>query len=114
LVIDADLRRGHFVVMANLDTHAVVKELRAAGFTDEQAEAVTRVVHDAWGVEFASLATKVDLAEVRAAMEIGLAAAKVDLAQAKSEILKWLVGSIGLQTVVILGAVITLVRLIGH
>jgi hypothetical protein len=33
------------------DTHAVVKELKAAGFTDDQAEAVTRVVRNAQAVD---------------------------------------------------------------
>jgi hypothetical protein len=33
------------------------------------------------------------------------------LAELKVEILKWMVGMIGMQTVVILGAVVTLIRL---
>jgi hypothetical protein len=36
-------------------------------------------------------------------------ATKTDLAETKAEILKWMVGSIGIQTVVIIGAVIALV-----
>jgi hypothetical protein len=35
------------------------------------------------------------------------------LAETKAEILKWMVGSIGIQTVVIIGAVIALVRVSG-
>jgi RNA-binding protein YhbY len=87
------------------DTHEVVKVLRAAGFTDEQAEAVTRVVRDTQSVDLSSMATKADLA---------IFATKVDLAETKAEILKWMVGAIGVQTVVIIGAVIALVRLAGH
>jgi hypothetical protein len=78
------------------DTHEVVKELKAAGFSDEQAEAVTRVVRDAQGMGLSGLATKADLAET------------------KVEILKWMVGAIGIQTVVIIGAVIALLRLGAH
>jgi hypothetical protein len=75
------------------DTHEVVKELKAAGFTDEQAETLTRVVRNAQGVDLSNLATKTDLAET------------------KAEILKWMVSSIGVQTVVIIGAVLALMRM---
>lgn len=101
-----------------LDTHEVVKELRAAGFTDEQAEAVTRQFRRAQDVDLSNLATRVDLqtglAAVKADLQTGLAAAKADLAETKAEILKWMVGSIGIQTVVIIGAVLALIRLGSH
>ncbi len=77
-----------------LDTHEVVKELKATGFTDEQAEAVTRVVRRAQDVDLSNLATRTDLAETTA------------------EIRKWMVGTLGVQTMVIVGAVVTLVRLL--
>jgi hypothetical protein len=76
-----------------------VKELKAAGFTDDQAEAVTRVVRNAQSLDLSSLATKTDL--------------QVGLAETKADILKWMVGTIGIQTVVIIGAVIALVRMSG-
>ena len=84
------------------DTHEVVRGLKAAGFTDEQAEAVTRLVRDARSIDLSSLATKTDLTPL---------ATKIDLADTKAEILKWMVSSIGIQTVVIIGAVIALVRM---
>ena len=87
---------------APFDTHA---ELKAAGFTDEQAEAVTRVVRNAQAVDMSSLTTKTDLTPL---------ATKIDLAETKAEILKWMVSSIGIQTVVIIGAVIALVRTAPH
>jgi lipoate synthase len=87
------------MAMVALDTHEVVKELKAAGFTDEQAEAVTRVVRNAQDVDLSNLVTKTDL--------------QVGLAETKAEILKWMVSSIGVQTVVIIGAVIALVRMSG-
>jgi hypothetical protein len=96
-----------------LDTLEVVKGLKAAGFTDEQAEAVTRVVRDAQSVDLSTLATKTDLQDVKADLQLGLAAAKTDLAETKAEILKWMVSAIGIQTVVIIGAVVALVR-VGH
>ena len=48
------------------------------------------------------------LGEVRAAM-----ATKVELAEAKGEIRKWMFGAVGLQTLAILGGVAALFRLLG-
>ena len=49
--------REWFVTVLALDTHEGVKELQAAGFTDVQAEAVTRVVRRAQDVDLSNLAT---------------------------------------------------------
>jgi hypothetical protein len=46
------------------DTHEFVKKLRAAGFTEQQAEALTETVRAAQGVDLAHLATRTDLLEV--------------------------------------------------
>jgi hypothetical protein len=48
------------------------------------------------------------LGEIRAAM-----ATKVEFAEAKREILKWLFGAVGLQTLAILGGVAGLIRRLG-
>ena len=85
-----------------LDTHALVKELKAAGFNDQQAEAVTRVfatTRDAF-----DLATKADLREVELRLE-----SKIE--STKAEIIKWMFGLIGFQTLATLGAVIALARI---
>jgi hypothetical protein len=143
------------MAVTGLDTHAVVKQLIAAGFTGEQAEAVTGVVRDAQALAFSELATKADLelglAAVRADLDRGLAAVRADLdrgltavradldrglasvradhdlglasvradidrglAETKTEILKWMVTTIGVQTVVILGAMVSFIRLLVH
>jgi hypothetical protein len=47
-----------------LDTHLLVKELTAVGFTEPQAEALTRTVNQ--------LASKDDLAELQAAVKADL------------------------------------------
>lgn len=86
-----------------LDTHEVVKELKAAGFNDEQAEAVTRVVRKAQDLDLSNLATKTDLETLRVAT-------KADLAETKADILKWMIGAMGFQTVMIIGAVVALSR----
>jgi hypothetical protein len=104
-----------------MDTHEVVKELLAAGFTENQAEAVTRVVYKARDIDLSHLATKADIGETKASIgetKADLAATKaellVKLAETKSEILKWMVGTIGVQTVVILGTMVTLIRLLAR
>jgi hypothetical protein len=116
-----------------MDTHEVVKELKAVGFTDEQAEAVTRVVRKSQDVDLSNLVTKTEfqlamamskadlekgLASVRAELQTGLASVraelKTDIAETKAEILKWMVGSMGIQTVVILGTIGALLRIISR
>ncbi len=86
------------------DTHEAVKELEAAGFTDEQAEALIRAVRKAQGVDLSNLVTKADLQATNADLRVGLA-------ELRSEILKWMVSSMGLQTIVIIGAVVALLRM---
>jgi len=161
------------VTVVAMDTYEVVRELKAAGFTDAQAEAVTRVVRRAYDFDMSTLPTKTDLelglatlkgevdlaraatkadldlrlasvskdlevglasvrgeleiglasirkelevglASVKTDLEVGLAAAKTNLAEVKSDILKWLLGSLGFQTVAIIGAVLALVRSVTH
>jgi DNA-binding transcriptional MerR regulator len=67
--------------VATLDTHQVVKSLRAVGFSEEQAEAVTQVVRDSQNLDLTTLATKTDLADVMATM-----ATKTELAEVKAEL----------------------------
>lgn len=95
------------MTLVALDTHEVVKELKAAGFSDEQAEAVTRVVRRAQDLDLSHLATKDDLRRGLEALELRMDA---KLSDNKAVTLKWVLGAIGLQTVVIVGAVAALVR----
>ena len=55
------------------DTLAIARQLAAAGIKPEQADAITEAVkraaeHDASGIDTRTLATKADLAELRAAL----------------------------------------------
>ncbi len=138
-----------------LDTHEVVKELIAAGFTDVQAEAVTRQLRLAQNIDLSNLMTKADGAALENSVKVlenslkteikvletslktemkvletslktemamldrsfkaNVATTKSDLersqAETKSELLKWMVGTLGVQTVIILGTVVTLIRI---
>jgi len=92
-----------------LDTLRLSRTLRDKGhFTPEQAEALAEALGEA---AQGDLATKADLAAVKADLAALKAELKADIAEAKADILKWVVGAIGFQTVVILGAPISLVRI---
>ncbi len=80
------------------DTLRLSRTLRDKGhFTPEQAEALAEALGEA---AQGDLATKADLAKLEA-----------KIAEAKADILKWVVGAIGFQTVVILAALVSLVRI---
>ena len=103
-------QRSSYSVTVNamtFDTHAFVKELTAAGFSEPQAEAVTSLVRRAREVELADVATKSDIALLRNEM-----ATKADLAQSQADTLKWIIGTIGFQTLVVIGAVAGLIKLL--
>jgi hypothetical protein len=87
------------------DTLRLSRTLRDKGhFTPEQAEALAEALGEAGHDE---LATKADLAALKADL-------KADIAEVKADILKWIVGAIGIQTVVILGALVSLARIFGE
>ena len=80
--------------VVTIDTYEVVKDLRSAAFTDEQVEASARTMRKGQDLDLSHPATKADVAEP------------------KAEIIEWMFGTIGFQTLIILGAVIALARLI--
>ena len=67
------------------------------------------MVKNARTIDLWNLATKADLAAYATRADLQAA-----LADTKVEILKWMVSAIGIQTVVIIGAVIALVRVVPH
>ncbi len=121
------------------DTLRLSRTLRDKGrFTSEQAEALADALGEAAQNDLATkadlaalkadmatkadlaalkadMATKADLAALRAELKADIAAVKselkADIAEAKADTLKWVVGAIGFQTVVILGALVSLVRI---
>ncbi len=107
------------------DTLRLSRTLRDKGhFTPEQADALAEALGEA---QHGDLATKADILaletridKVEAVLEtridkvdakIGQLATKAELADVRADILKWIVGAIGFQTVVMVGALITLVRI---
>jgi hypothetical protein len=93
---------ANLVSIAVFNTHAFVKRLTAAGMPEAQAEALadelTPLIED-------RLATKDDLANLATKADL-----KAEIADAKAEIIKWMFGTIGFQTIIVLGAVVALAR----
>ncbi len=81
-------------MISTLDTHELVKDLKASGFTDEQAEAVTRAVRLAQDLDVSNLATKTDLVVLRS-----------ELAQVELRLIKWVIG-VGVAAVLALTGVV--------
>ena len=90
-----------------LDTHQTVKDLTAAGFTDSQAEALTQALRQVQQIDLSDLTTKADLAELRNEMKLEFAAVRREMAETKTEFIKWVLG-IGFAQVAMILAVLKL------
>jgi hypothetical protein len=82
------------MMISTLDTHELVKDLKASGFTDEQAEAVTRAVRLAQDLDVSNLATKTDIADLRR-----------EIAEVELRLIKWVIG-VGVSAVLAVGGMI--------
>jgi hypothetical protein len=89
-----------------IDTITLARRLEAAGFPAKQAGDVAKALADALAD---SIATKTDLIAAIAPL-----ATKTEIAEAKADILKWMFGAIGFQTLVILSAVVALAAVAHH
>jgi len=113
------------MVITALDTYQLVKDLRAGGFTDEQAETLTAVIRKTQDIDLSHLATKDDLSALAVATKADIAALaastkadiaalaasfKAELAETKAEIFRGMFG----QTIFIIGAVLALVKMMVH
>jgi hypothetical protein len=91
--------------MIHIDTLAFVRRLTAAGFEREQAEAIVEGLAD---VDTSGLATKNDLAEPKAELKADIARLEIRLGEFKTELFRHML----VQTGVIVGAVIALMKLL--
>jgi hypothetical protein len=107
------------------DTLKFARTLQAEGiFTAEQSSRLVEALGD---VLFSDLATKTDLreavreselrleariAELKADTQVAIAELKADtksaIADSKTDVIRWVAGMVGFQTLVILGALVTL------
>ena len=111
------------MVLTTLDTHELVKDLKTAGFTDDQAEAVTRAVKQARDIDLSDLATKADLANSAtkadvASLKVDLAAiaakldsiaanyaTKAELSDMRSDMIRWVFGIVFAQAALIIALI---------
>jgi len=87
------------------DTLRLSRTLRDKGhFTSEQAEVLAEACHSDLATKADLAAVRTKIAELRTELKTGIAGTKIDL-------LKWIiVVALGFQTLLILGALISLVR----
>ena len=86
------------------DTHKFVKNLTGHGFSLEQAEALAA---EQVNLLNSNLATKADLSNL--ATKADLTKIKIDLAELKADLLKWMIGALIAQG----GVIVALISLLG-
>ena len=92
------------------DTLRLSRILRDKGhFTSEQAEALAEAFGEA---NRGDLATKADLAAVRTEIAELKTELKTEIAETKTDLLQWIIATVGFRTVVILGALISPIRIV--
>ena len=123
------------------DTLKFAQMLRdKAKFTQEQSEGLAAAISDATSDQLATKANIIqvesdlrsdiqnvdasvqrldvsmrsEISSLRSEMKTVESRLETKIELLRSDVLKWIVGSIGFQTIVILGALITLSRMIGH
>jgi hypothetical protein len=84
------------------DTLKLAQRLEAAGFPPKQAQDMASAISE----------TIIDTVVTREYLDLRLGEIRVELAGLKAEMLKWMFGAVGLQTLAILGGVAALFRLI--
>jgi hypothetical protein len=93
------------------DTHAFYVELVESGLAEKTAEALTKAVTKIELAKLEELATKRDLKEIELKIELVKSELKRDIAENKSELIRWVVG-VGLLQVTIITAL--MLKLITH
>lgn len=81
-------------MISTLDTPELVKDLKASGFTDDQAEAVMRAAWLARDFDLSGLATKNDISDLRR-----------EIAEVEPRLIKWVIG-VGIAAVLAVGGMI--------
>ena len=111
--------------MAVLDTLKAAKALKQAGFDDAQAEAVVATVGDAIGehvtkTDLEPLATKAEVADLRASMQAEMAGLRAEMADLRSATKTEIAGlradlyrALWLQAAGIIGLTVAILRFLG-
>jgi len=73
------------VTTITFDTYTAIKRLKAAGFDELQAEALSDTIKEAQETQLADLATKGDIRQLELKLE-------AKIAESKAETIKWMFG----------------------
>jgi hypothetical protein len=98
------------------DTLKQADRLEAAGMPPAQARGTAAALAEsmtgalATAADIASFRAEIRESELRLRSEIG--GVRTEISDLRAEILKWVIGAIGFQTVIIIGAVAGLIRLL--
>jgi hypothetical protein len=117
----------------SFDTLAYARRMEAVGFTRAQAEAMAeeqaKLIDERLAtkadielvrrdIESLRQSTKTEIESLRQSTKADIEPlrliARVDLRKATTDILTWTIGALGLQTLVILGAIVTLAKVLLH
>jgi hypothetical protein len=88
------------------DTLKLARRLEAAGFSAKQAGDTAEALADTL---LSTIATKADVEDIATKTFVASFVA-AQISEAKAEIIKWMFGLIGVQTIVLLGALFALLR----
>jgi hypothetical protein len=95
------------------DTLKLADRLEAAGMPPQQAKGVAAALAE---TATANLVTReyldLRLGELEARLRGEIAAVRAEIAETKGELMRWIIGAISFQTVVIIGALAALIRLL--
>ena len=94
------------------DTLKLARKLENAGMAAKQAQDTSAALAEnstEWH-SVGNLSTKDDVEQAKTALHEDIQQLKIDLATTKAEILKWLFGAIGAQTLVLLGTLFGLLH----
>jgi hypothetical protein len=108
-------------VAVPFNTHEVIQELQELGFPTPQAEGLTAVLLRTAQASQEQLATKLDLAEVKAELKADIATVRTDMAtmrgelraeirDARNSMLTWTIGVLGTLYVLGFGLLYTLIQ----
>ena len=86
------------------DTLKLAQRLESAGFPPKQAQDMASAIAE----------TIVENVVTPGYLDLRLSELRVELANAKADLLKWVLGAIGFQTLAVIGAVAALFKLFGH
>jgi hypothetical protein len=86
------------------DTLKLAQRLEAAGFPPRQAQDMASAIAD----------TIVETVVTPAYLDLRFSELRLELANVKADILKWVLGAIGFQTLAVIGGLAALFKLLGH